>query len=107
VKFFYCASGPEGDPVLVIRQSLPEEDIRTLKQNARLKTFAHGDVIPSNNGLLFKLSGHIGEMLEIDLKRFFSKKVSALQNARVVSQHPSCQMPSDRKADKSDTLRAE
>ena len=85
MKFFYCASGPEGDPVLLISPSIVEEEIQDIKRNARLKTFAHGDVIPSANGLVFSIDGDIKNLLEVDLKRYFSKKVSALQSARVIS----------------------
>jgi hypothetical protein len=87
MQFFYCASGPEGDPVLVIRRLLPEDDIRDIKKNARLKTFARGHVFTGAHGLVFELDGDAGDMLEVDLKRFFCKKVSALQSARVVAPH--------------------
>ena len=85
MKFFYCASGPEGDPVLLISPSIVEADIQDIKRNARLKTFARGDIIPGVDGLVFSIDADIKNLLEIDLKRFFSKKVSALQNARVIS----------------------
>ena len=85
MKFFYCASGPEGDPVLLISPTIVEEEIQDIKRNARLKTFARGDVIPSADGLVFSTDGDVMNLLEVDLKRFFSKKVSALQNARVIS----------------------
>lgn len=85
MKFFYCASGPEGEPVLVIRPFLQEDDIHTLKVGARQKTFACGDVISGADGLIFESDDDATRLLELDLKRYFSKKVSALQNARVIT----------------------
>ena len=85
MKFFYCASGPEGDPVLLISPTIAEEEVQDIKRHARLKKFARGEVIPSADGLVFSIDGDVASFLEIDLKRYFAKKVSALQNARVIS----------------------
>lgn len=71
--------------MLVIRPSIEEDDIRALKQSARRQAFARGQVIPGADGLVFESSTGDSELLEQDLKRYFSKKVSALQNARVTT----------------------
>lgn len=72
--------------MLVIRPSLREEDISVLQKNAQRKTFARGEVINSAHGLVFESnSDDASHLLEQDLKRYFCKKVSALQNARVTT----------------------
>ncbi|MEL6349119.1 MAG: hypothetical protein AAFV53_38800 [Myxococcota bacterium] len=84
MKFFYCAAGPEGEPVLMIRPQIREDVVQDIKHRAQQKVFAQGVVIGDARGLIFQTEFDIGEQLEQDLQRVFSKKVSALQNARVV-----------------------
>ena len=88
MKFFYCKAGPEGDPVLMIGADLDGQRVEELEQFA--DTCAHGELITGSKGIIFQieeddLTGPTAGALEDDIRRYFSRKVSALQNARVVS----------------------
>jgi len=69
---------------LVVRPKLEEETIRKFKRHAQGKTFARGEVINAAGELIFTVDAAIADQFEQDIRGYFSKKVSALQNARVV-----------------------
>ncbi len=85
MKFFYCVSGPNGKPVLMIGSTIKTSTIDDLQQNAQQKIFARGEVHSDSHGLIFMAEPEVGRQLEQDLHNFFSRKVTALQSARVVS----------------------
>ena len=84
MKFFYCEAGPDGNPVLMIGPKLEDGAIRDLQHGAGGKS-ASGEVIPTPRGLLFQVDPGVRAELEHDLKHYFSRKVAALEAARVVS----------------------
>ena len=85
LKFFYCEAGPTGEPILMIRPHLEEQELHTLKKQLRTATFTRGDVRSADGQLVFEVEPAFASRLTADLRRFFSKKVSALQSARVIA----------------------
>ena len=82
MKFFYCRDGPDGDPVLMIGSEINDERLEELQNSGPC---SHGELISGNKGLIFEIEPSAAGDLERDLRGFFSRKVSALHNARVVS----------------------
>ena len=84
LKFFYCKDGPDGDPVLMIGAELDDARVEELERRAE-GCCAQGELVAGSQGLIFEVEPDAALDLERDIKDFFSRKVSALQSARVVS----------------------
>jgi hypothetical protein len=72
----------------MIGADLDGQRVEELEQTA--DTYARGKLITGSRGLIFQieeddLTAPTAGELEDDIRHFFSRKVSALQNARVVS----------------------
>mgnify|MGYP006216347371 CR=1 FL=1 len=100
LKFFYCKGGAAKEPVLMIGPDLDQQQVEELESHAA--HCAHGQLINGSKGLIFQVEGEtccaqgsIGE-LERDIQGYFSRKVSALQNAKVVASHKPGRFEEDR-----------
>ncbi len=88
MKFFYCRDSSGGDPVLMIGKDLSSEQVEELE--SRAERSARGELITGSKGLIFEVEhDDLSELeiddLEHDIQNYFSRKVSALKSARVVS----------------------
>ncbi|MFT5684012.1 MAG: hypothetical protein ACI8RZ_004953 [Myxococcota bacterium] len=88
MKFFYCKDASGGDPVLMIGEDLDSKQIEELE--SRSERCARGELISGSKGLIFQIEqDDLSELsvdeLEYDIHHYFSRKVSALKSARVVS----------------------
>jgi hypothetical protein len=88
LRFFYCKDSSGGDPVLMIGEELDHRRLEELE--SRADHSARGELITGRSGLIFQveeddLSDVCMDELEHDIHNYFSRKVTALKSARVVS----------------------
>lgn len=88
MKFFYSKDSSGGDPVLMVGKDLSSAQLEALESCS--ERFARGELITGSKGLIFQvehddLSDLDIDDLQHDIQNYFSRKVSALKSARVVT----------------------